>query len=191
MELIFIRHGAGEHTLHPPESLQIRDPHLTGQGIEQAKQLQEDLPLTEEDMLLVSPVRRTLETVAIWSEGIQCKKLVSPLVSPRMFPQNPEWTTLPCDRLLSRGLIEEEFPMYTIDDTTPETLWTEGINTMPEELFKEHAEPFLSWCKSQERDRLYIVSHDGTITSYRQLISGKRLTRKDFPKETASFKLKL
>ncbi|WP_339195881.1 hypothetical protein MKY27_14020 [Solibacillus sp. FSL R5-0449] len=39
MELVFIRHGEGEHTLDIPNSLHIENPSLTAKGIEQAKLL--------------------------------------------------------------------------------------------------------------------------------------------------------
>ena len=87
MEIIFIRHGQGEHTLDLPDSLQIQDPSLTQAGVNQAEALQSQLTLTERDLVVISPVRRTLETAKILTKDIGCRKIVSPLVSPRMFPQ--------------------------------------------------------------------------------------------------------
>lgn len=189
MELIFIRHGQGEHTLDLPESLQVADPGLTKNGISQAESLQTQIILTEKDILVISPIRRTLETAFIWSKDISCKKIVSPLVSPRMFPQNPEWKTLPCDKILNKKIIKEEFPTFTVDEELAEGLWSDGINTLPEQKFNVLADKFLEWCRKQSNKRIYVVSHDGTITSFRQFISGKKLTRKDFPKETGWIKI--
>lgn len=180
MEIIFIRHGQGEHTLNLPGSLQIQDPSLTQEGVHQAEALQTHFPLTERDLVVISPVRRTLETAKILTKDVSCRKIVSPLVSPRMFPQNPEWKTLPCDRMLNKGSIKKEFPSFTIDEILSEELWTTGINTMPEQEFSGVAETFLTWCKSQGVDHIYVVSHDGTINSYREFIRGEKLTREDF-----------
>ncbi|MGA9287596.1 MAG: histidine phosphatase family protein [Anaerobacillus sp.] len=188
MEFIFIRHGQGEHTVDLPESLQLRDPDLTREGVSQAKSLQTQFPLTERDIVVISPLRRTLQTASIWSQDITCRKIVSPLVSPRMFPQNPEWSTLPCDRILNKEVIKEEYPTFTIEEGYPEELWTSGINTMPEQELTKLAQSFLEWCRKQHAEQIYVVSHDGTITSYRQFISGENLTRKDFPKETGWMK---
>lgn len=69
MDLIFIRHGQGNHTLNPPVSLHIKDPSLTHKGIEQAKLLRNPLPLSKNDLIVVSPTRRTLQTAFIWSNG--------------------------------------------------------------------------------------------------------------------------
>ena len=56
MELIFIRHGEGVHTLNIPNSLQISDPILTDEGINQAKLLRTQLPLSKDDILVISPL---------------------------------------------------------------------------------------------------------------------------------------
>jgi broad specificity phosphatase PhoE len=180
VEFIFIRHGQGEHTLDLPNSLQIQDPSLTKEGVYQAEVLRAQMTLTERDIVVISPVRRTLETANIITRNISCRKIVSPLVSPRMFPQNPEWKTLPCDRMLNMKLIQEEFPSFTIEEGHSPELWTSGINTLSEREFSLIAKKFLEWCKSQSVENIYVVSHDGTINSYRQLILGEKLTRRDF-----------
>ncbi|WP_406686578.1 histidine phosphatase family protein, partial [Rossellomorea vietnamensis] len=88
----------GEHTLDLPGSLQIQDPSLTQVGVHQAEALRSKFTLTGRELVVVSPIRRTLETARILTKDINCRKIVSPFVSPRMFPQNPEWKTLPCDK---------------------------------------------------------------------------------------------
>lgn len=189
MELIFIRHGQSEHTLNLPKSLQNPDPALTEGGIIQAKSLRNQFPLSDKDVLIISPIRRSLQTALIWSEGINCRKIVSPLVSPRMFPQNPEWNPLPCDEILKKEMIKDEFPGFVIDEDLPINLWIKGINTLPEYEFNSLADNFLIWCKQLGKKRIYIISHDGTITSYRQFITRGKLSREDFPKETDWFKI--
>ncbi|MFD2680847.1 histidine phosphatase family protein [Bacillus seohaeanensis] len=191
MELVFIRHGQGYHTLNLPESLQLRDSPLTDQGIKQAISLRETFPLTNKDIIVISPIRRTLQTAFIWSKGMECKKIVNPLVSPRMFPQKTKWSTLPCDKMMDSKLIEKEFPDFTLEGNWSTELWSEGINTISEEGFSILGEKFIEWCKQQNTETIYIVSHDGTITSYRQLLSGQRLSRKDFPEETGWIKIKI
>ncbi|XXM72496.1 phosphoglycerate mutase family protein [Lysinibacillus sphaericus] len=189
MEFIFIRHGQGEHTLDLPDSLHTSDPSLTVEGINQAKALKSKFPLTRSDVLIISPIRRTLQTAQIWSEGISCKKLVSPLVSPRMFPQNPEWETLPCDQILTKDTIKEAFPDFHVEEEQADEWWEKGINTLTDTEFGILAKGFLERCKSFGTNRVFIVSHDGTITSYRQFITGKEFTRKDFPKEAGFLKV--
>lgn len=190
MELIFIRHGEGEHTLNIPISLQISDPILTDAGINQAKLLRTQLPLSKDDILVISPLRRTLQTAHYWSEGINCKKLVNPVVSPRIFPQVSKGRTLPCDELLDKQKISYEFPNIQIEEELPEELWANGINILPQQDFNHLAKQFLDWCRLQKAHKIYIISHDGTITSYRQFITGDKLTRDDFLKEAGWFNIK-
>ncbi|MGP4062358.1 histidine phosphatase family protein [Halobacillus sp. H74] len=188
MELVFIRHGQGEHTTHLPQSLHTSDPELTQEGIKQASMLRKKFPVSEKDLIVISPLRRTLQTARIWTQVVNCHKVVSPFVSPRMFPQNPEWHTLPCDQLLNMNQIKTDFPDFHIDDTLP-YVWQQGINTLPKEEFASLAERFLVWCEEQQRERIYIVTHDGTMTSYKQFISGAKHSRDDFPGETGWIKV--
>lgn len=191
MELIFIRHGQGEHTLNLPESLHMSNPSLSIQGRIQAKKLRSALPLTSEDVLIASPTLRTLQTASLWSEHIECGKLVHPLVAPRIFPARLAATTLPCDELLDLERLQEGFPSFVPAQNLSSSLWSRGINVLPEYEFNLLAEEFMDFCRSFRRRRIYIVTHDGTITSYRQKISGQQLTREDFLQETEWFHLVL
>lgn len=140
MELVFIRHGQGEHTLDVPKSLQIEDPALTSTGVEQAMLLRNQFPLTDEDVIIISPLRRTLETVFIWSENKNVRKIVSPLVSPRIFPIHSSMKTLPCDKIMDLEIIEQDYPTFEVDSKAPIELWSDGINTLTEQQFTNLAE---------------------------------------------------
>ena len=189
MDLLFIRHGQGEHTLDIPKSLQIKDPALTPKGQKQAKLLRNQFPLTSED--IISPIRRTLQTAYIWSENIDCRKIVSPLVSPRIFPlcPFPNKSTLPCDKIIDLEIIKKDFSTFEIETYATQDLWSNGINVIPENKFIKIAEDFIKNCKLLQKEKIYIVSHDGTINAYRQLISGQNLSRKDFLPETGWFQI--
>ncbi|WP_239984629.1 histidine phosphatase family protein [Lentibacillus sediminis] len=136
--------------------------------------------MSENDLIVVSPTRRTLQTAFIWSNDIQCEKIISPMVSPRLFPQKTEGHTLPCDEIMGIEKIGNEFSTFILDQHSPTDLWTKGINTMPDQEFRILVERLLSCCKQRSKDKVYIVSHDGTITSYRQLISNLSFSREDF-----------
>ncbi|KGP73421.1 histidine phosphatase family protein [Pontibacillus yanchengensis] len=180
MEFIFIRHGKGEHTENLPNSLQRVDPSLTVEGINQVNLLRQHLPITADDVVVASPTTRTLQTSSILCENVACKKIVHPLVAPRMFPQKSEWSTLPCDRVKSPEEIKKEFPDFEFVTDELTDLWKNGINTLPEKEFRELAENFIEWCKQHPQQRIHVVSHDGTITSYRHLLTNQTLTRNDF-----------
>ncbi|MBA2174160.1 histidine phosphatase family protein [Halobacillus locisalis] len=185
MNLVFIRHGEGEHTRSTPESLHIPRPNLTSRGREQAEYLNREWKLNQGDLLVMSPTIRTIETALIWSEGVDCTKVVDSRVGPRMFPVKPEWTTLPCDRRLEPEEILSQFPEVKVET------WGREINQMKDHSFTSIANEFLHWCELQGVKRIFIVTHDGTITAYKQHLTGKSLKRKDLPEEATGFEWEL
>ncbi len=189
MKLVFVRHGEGEHTKDLPSSLQVLHPPLTDEGKNQAKLLQCNVPLQETDILIVSPTRRTLQTAAIWSAKVACQKIVHPYVSPRIFPYREGAKTLPCDYIVDQGMITDLFPHFSIEKSTNKQLWTEGINTISENRFQQIVDEFLLWCYELGAERICIVSHDGTITAYRQYVQKVVLTRSDFLQETGIYEM--
>ncbi|PFJ16793.1 histidine phosphatase family protein [Bacillus cereus] len=184
MKLVFVRHGEGEHTKDLPSSLQVLDPLLTVEGRKQAKLLQTDVPLQEKDIVIASPTLRTLQTATIWSEKVSCQKIIHPYVSPRIFPYRVAAKTLPCDRIVDQEMMKKLFPHFSIGKSTNKQLWKEGINTISENSFQQIVDEFLHWCYELRAERICIVSHDGTITAYRQYLQKVVLTRSDFLKET-------
>ncbi|PEJ07147.1 histidine phosphatase family protein [Bacillus wiedmannii] len=191
MKLVFVRHGEGEHTKDLPSSLQVLHPSLTDEGRNQAKLLQFNVPLQETDILIVSPTRRTLQTANIWSMKVACQKIVHPNVSPRIFPYREGAKTLPCDHIVDQGIITNLFPHFSVEKSTNKQLWTEGINTISENSFQQIVDEFLLWCYELGAERICIVSHDGTITAYRQYLQKVVLTRSDFLKETGIYEMEV
>lgn len=106
MELIFVRHGEGEHTIQIPESLTIADSSLTDKGKLQAKTLWNKFALTPEDIVIVSPIRRTLQTARIWMNNGPCRKVIHPLIAPRQFPLKINGITLPCAFILDIKILK-------------------------------------------------------------------------------------
>nr|MCG3421913.1 histidine phosphatase family protein [Bacillus thuringiensis] len=189
MKLVFVRHGEGEHTKDLPSSLQVLHPPLTNEGRNQAKLIQFDVPLQETDILIASPTLRTLQTATIWSTKVACQKIVHPYVSPRIFPYREGAKTLPCDHIVGQEMITNVFPHFSIAKSTNKRLWTEGINTILENRFQQIVDEFLLWCYELGAERICIVSHDGTITAYRQYLQKVVLTRSDFLKETGIYEM--
>ncbi|MFC4737298.1 histidine phosphatase family protein [Bacillus daqingensis] len=184
MKLSFIRHGEGAHTLRPPDSLQLEHPRLTKLGVQQAADLR--IVLSEAappDVIVSSPTRRTLETASIVSPG-DVEHVVTPFIGPRVFPVPSLGRTLPCDRLLPKQHISEDFPQWLLMPETDPLLWRGSLNTMPEPTFYLHCEKLLTWCRSTQAEQVWLFSHDGTIAAYRQYITGERITRNDFLGET-------
>ncbi|PEU69884.1 histidine phosphatase family protein [Bacillus paramobilis] len=191
MKLVFVRHGEGEHTKDLPSSLQVLHPPLTNEGRNQAKLLPCNMPLQETDILIASPTLRTLQTATIWGEKVACQKIAHPYVSPRIFPYREGAKTLPCDHIVDQEMIENLLPHFLIEKSTNKQLWTEGINTISVNSFQQIVDEFLLWCYELGAERICIVSHDGTITAYRQYLQKVVLTRSDFLKETGIYEMEV
>lgn len=185
MELIFIRHGQGEHLLDYPNRLNTLHPVLTERGIFQVNQLRDQVSILNDDLVIVSPTKRTIQTAELLSNDF----FVSPIVGPRMYPQNPDYPSLKCDLIYSRNEIIEFVGEAGIMDFGLVD-WEEGINRMNQEQFETYGKQFLEWCLSM-RQRVFIISHDGTITNFRLLLGEKGLTRKDFLGEAGVFKINI
>ncbi|KOR89711.1 histidine phosphatase family protein [Paenibacillus solani] len=186
MEIIFIRHGHGEHLEDYPDRLHTLHPSLTELGKLQVSQLREQFEWTSDDMIVVSPTKRTIETAHILTNHTNF--IISPLVGPRMFPLHPEFPTLMCDQIYSRDELAGLHHGIEILDFGLDC-WREGINTMDQKLFETYALLLLSSCQERQK-RLIIISHDGTITNYRMLLGEHGLTRGDFLGEAGVHKTK-
>ncbi|MGM0883809.1 MAG: histidine phosphatase family protein [Bacillota bacterium] len=101
MEFIFIRHGHGEHLLDYPNRLNTLHPGLTDYGKMQVTQLRDQVSFNSDDLVLVSPTKRTIETAMMLKNNLDF--IITPLVGPRMFPQNPESPFLICDHIYSKA----------------------------------------------------------------------------------------
>ena len=156
--------------LHPP---------LTDEGRNQAKLLQCNVPLQEADILIASPTLRTLQTATIWSAKVACQKSFIHMYL-RVFSLSRRSENITV-RLYSRsGMITKLFPHFSIEKSSNNQLWKEGINTISENSFQQIVDKFLLWCYELGAERICIVSHDGTITAYRQYLQKVVLTRSDF-----------
>ncbi|EHB66614.1 MULTISPECIES: histidine phosphatase family protein [Paenibacillus] len=187
MDFIFIRHGHGEHLIDYPNRLNTLHPSLTEYGKFQVTQLRNDTIIDPDDLVLVSPTKRTIETAAILKNDLDF--VISPFVGPRMFPQNPDLPFLACDHILSKTEIRNLYGDIEILDFNLEC-WKEGINQIEQYIFEGYAKRLIAWIGERYKT-IFMISHDGTITNYRILLGEKGLTRKDFLGEAGVYRLKL
>lgn len=185
MEFLFIRHGHGEHLIDYPNRLNTLHPGLTEYGEFQVTQLREKIRINPDDLMLVSPTKRTIETATILKNSLDF--IISPLVGPRMFPQNPESLVLACDQVLSKIEITNLYGDVKILDFDLDC-WKEGINRIDQDVFEGYAKQLLDWIPESYK-RVFIISHDGTITNYRIMLGEKGLTRNDFLGEAGVYRM--
>ncbi|MDM5279060.1 histidine phosphatase family protein [Paenibacillus silvae] len=178
MDITFIRHGHAEHLLNYPSELNRLHPGLTAKGKEQITALCKLIQVKPDDTIVVSPTKRTLETVELLTSSARGRVMISPLVGPRMFPQDSGYTPLGCDQIYSRAEVGRLYPDIQVIDVGVND-WEESINQMHARRFTLLAESLLAWCRKQ-KGHIFMVSHDGTITNYRMLLGEQGLTRNDF-----------
>jgi hypothetical protein len=185
MEFIFIRHGHGEHLYDYPNRLNTTHPGLTEYGKMQVTQLRDQVSFNSDDLVLVSPTKRTIETAIMLTNSLDF--IVTPHVGPRMFPQNQEFPFLICDQIYSKSVISSLYSdIKTIDFNLD--CWEEGINKIDQELFEGYANLLLEWIGDRYK-KIFIISHDGTITNYRILLGEFGLSRNDFLGEDGVYKM--
>jgi broad specificity phosphatase PhoE len=193
LELIFIRHGQGIHNTNIPDRLNYINPRLTEKGKKQVDELIETFDFNESDVFITSPTIRTIETANILTvDLLNAKKIVNPVVGPRMFPlpKDPKSYASRCDEVFPIDTIKRDYPDFIIQhhDTS---LWTDGINIIDQEKFYELGNQLISLIRIQNTSRTFIISHDGTITNYRILLGEDGLTRDDFLGEAGWYKVNL
>lgn len=107
-----------------------------------------------------------------------------------MFPLLPASRALPCDTPLPKEDIQSQSIHIPIMESNL-TSWNIGINAIEESLFEQMANEFIDWCRKQNKQKIYIVSHDGTITSYRKFLGEASITRNEFLGETRSYEVSI
>ncbi|WP_051318279.1 GNAT family N-acetyltransferase [Cohnella thermotolerans] len=191
MEIVFIRHGQGEHNLPVPDRLNMAHPRLTAEGRRQVSLLRGLFAFSDRELLIISPTVRTIETANLLTEGIERpRKFITPLVGPRIFPYKPEWKTFVCDEHLMLEEVAAYDSSFIALDTANGGLWTEGINETEESRFEQRGRSFIRRLGTQRANRAFIVTHDGTITSYRKLLGERDLTRTDFLGEAGCYSIR-
>ncbi len=186
MELIFIRHGEGEHNTNEPDSFQILHPKLTEKGMQQVKKLTVQFALEDSDIIISSPTYRTLQSAEIFSAGKLKNLFFSYAVSPRIYPYRKQGRTLPCDFVLENQKIVQLFPKFKSLKENPNDIDMLSINEMSEVEFLPVLSHFLQLCRNMKRERLFIFSHDGAINYFKEHILHQKFTRMDML-DTANF----
>lgn len=192
MELLFVRHGQGEHNLNVPDRLSNENPHLTTKGKAQVQRLTSIFDFYQDDVFIVSPTIRTIETARILTEYIDSPKIyLSPWAGPRVFPLNNDSKTAKCDIHLPLGRVLSEYTDYIVLEKKDSAIWNEGINIINDPRFFEGGEKLIHWMKNLDVERVVMISHDGAITNYRKLLGEQGLERSDFLGEAGTYKIEL
>ena len=162
-EIFFIRHGEGYHNLFNSQlnNYHLKFPRLTVNGLKQCFLLREKLKGKSFDRIIVSPLRRTLET----AENIFSKdnKFIS-MESIREFVSNP------CDFRESVQEISKEFVYIDfglVDDEYDYNNKEEDID------INMRIDSFFSYLTNSKYERVAVVSHGEFLRRFFKIYGNK------------------
>ena len=161
-----IRHGQAEHNLGQPGWENILDPHLTSTGIQQATDLSKTMDNQHEiDVILVSPLSRTLQTAQTIFGQLDRPFLATDLCRESISLKK-------CD---SRNPISEKKQQYSkINFSLVETNEDEEVKrrreTESEEELAERASQFLHFIQQRSEQNIAVVTHHGFLRKFFSLM---------------------
>ncbi|KAI0890626.1 phosphoglycerate mutase-like protein [Annulohypoxylon maeteangense] len=167
--IILIRHGEALHNI--TNNWSLPDPGLSDRGIHLTKTLQGEFEpgfpfKPDECLIVVSPLKRTLETVKY---GFQWLRNRGVRVEVRAEWQ--ETTDNPCDIGADPKIIQSEWPdidFSRLDPVYPQKI---GLYENSEEAFQRRGAVAKEWLYNRPEKCIIVVTHSGFI---RRLVKGPR-----------------
>lgn len=145
----------------------LPDPLLSPKGIDQASRLPGHGELMGYDLIVVSPLRRAVQTVLVaFGERPQCRVVLSPLHAERVKHR--------CDEGISKSGLAATFPCVASWEGFEELpeVWTPSVGSDEDWIVKRVA-PFLAWLRKQKSSRkVLVVGHSAFLYP----ICGRMLT---------------
>ena len=151
MKIYFIRHAEGYHNLSN-EGWKIFYPDLTNLGIEQSKNLGNELKSINFDQIIVSPLKRTLKT----AELVFGKKQF-------IIDENiREYVGNNCDFRESNDELKNLFPYLNFDN-----LKVIDYNSYEnDEIVDNRIKQFFEWLSNNNYQTIAVVSHGGFLNRF-------------------------
>lgn len=155
-----VRHGEAEHNVS--HDLTIPDPHLTPKGIEQAKGVTKLFESTPIDLIVTSPLYRTLETTMV-----AFKDTIERGVPVIALSDAQEVADVPADTGSPRSQIEKQFPAVNFDLLAENWYEKIGINAGTPTAHQARFERLRSWLWAYAQEsgakNIVLVGHHGVF----------------------------
>ncbi|KAI8961847.1 phosphoglycerate mutase-like protein [Daldinia sp. FL1419] len=167
--IILIRHGEALHNIN--NEWDLPDPVLTEKGVEQCEALAEKLEqnfgfASEECRILVSPLRRTLQTVRFGLQWLRDRG-----VPTEVRAEWQETTDNPCDIGDDPAVIKDEWPDFDFSTLDPIYPQKTGLYENSEEAFQRRASFAKRWLFERPEKCIVVVTHSGFL---KRLIKGPK-----------------
>ncbi|KAJ5710432.1 phosphoglycerate mutase family protein-like protein [Penicillium malachiteum] len=169
--LYVIHHAQGEQNVN--DSHHIRDALLTNTGKAQCEELQQKFPfLTEVELIIASPLRRTVQTAAyIFASELEKRQIPVVLV-----PKAQDISSLACDIGHDAEVVKSEAPNLimgvvpswnpvNLDTSLVDESWNskEGIYASTLVSVQQRAAQLLSWIYNRPEKHIVLVTHGGFL----------------------------
>ncbi|CZS94528.1 uncharacterized protein RAG0_04475 [Rhynchosporium agropyri] len=170
--IVLIRHAQAQHNYTIP------DPPLTELGFGEqcdalAKHLENELPLAQEiELIVVSPMRRTLQT-AQQGLGWLMKRGV-PVILKAEFQEN---SAKPCDTGSSISEMAKEWPQFDWSTVDPKFPTNDGIYECTREGLTARGKAARNFLRNRPEKVIAVVSHAGFL---RTSVCSRRFENADF-----------
>ncbi|EMR80816.1 putative phosphoglycerate mutase protein [Botrytis cinerea BcDW1] len=171
--IILIRHAQALHNVsNKAHNYELHDPALTGLGFgtqcdELASHLENEVPLAREiDLIVVSPMRRTLQTaqqVLGW--------LMKGGVPVILRPEWQESSNKPCDTGTPIEIMEKEWPQFDWSAVDPLFPAKSGLYEYSKDALTRRGVAARKWLQQRPEKVIAVVSHAAflrTCVSFRQ-----------------------
>ena len=169
--LCLIRHGQGEHNPRKnplavgfiPKML-MRDAKLTGKGRKQAGALQQPMQWMPFDLIVVSPLSRTIETATAAFEEHPTPKRLCHLMCER--------ATMPADQGTPKAQLLKKHPQladWQGWDELPEHFWPPRSLKTAEQEVAARVEEFKSWLLARPETCFALVGHSAFFMTMTQM----------------------
>ena len=155
MKIYFIRHAQGEHNLSE-KHWQVKYPKLTELGIQQCKNVKSKFDTNCIDLILVSPLRRTLQT----SENIfgKRKSLAIELIK--------EAIVNPCDLRESKTEVIKDFQYVNFNYVNDECDFNK-LESLKE--VRDRCHKFYLYLLELNKDNVAVVTHGAFLREFLNL----------------------
>lgn len=163
-KLTFVRHGHGYHMIN--KDMNIFDPELTEQGIQETHQNLEQIENKHFDIIFVSPLTRTLQTAQIISEKLKGVKVIVL----EMIREGCNKNQVNKRKKISD--LKERFPQFDyseIEENDEDLLHgTEYREKLFDEIecVKKRATSFHQFILNRKENNFLVVSHFGFILNF-------------------------
>tara|TARA_B100000424_G_C22683360_1_gene374133 strand:- start:72 stop:632 length:561 start_codon:yes stop_codon:yes gene_type:complete len=146
MRIYFIRHAEGYHNLSE-KAWNIKFPRLTEKGIIQANNAKKNIP-SQIDLILVSPLVRTLETADIIFKSRKNKFISEEFIK--------EKVVNPCDYRQPVLEVKDEFNYVNFDNINDDYNFNKHEN---DNDVSKRLELFYDWILNRNENSIAVVSH--------------------------------